>query len=120
MINKLKSLFSKDNISTPVGKGVVAGITEIAYITLVAIFMVATETLFATSQPWVMIFGIIAFLSLLILSIAISAVVVFVWPLQYFLEGKYKEARYCFLSVAGTIFVIFTIIFLVAIISMLF
>ncbi len=109
---KLKAFFGRDKLATPVGQGVIAGIMEVAYIVLVAIFMVATESLFATANPATIIFGIIAFLSLLVLSVAIAGVLVFAWPAYYFIEKKYQEALYAFLATAATIFVIFTLVFL--------
>lgn len=114
-MHKLKAFFSRDRLSTPVGQGVVAGIMEVAYIVLVAVFMVATESLFATARPTIIIFGIIALLSLLVLSVAVSGVLMFVWPVHYFVEKKYKESLYAFLATAVTMFVIFAIVFLGAV-----
>jgi magnesium-transporting ATPase (P-type) len=112
MINKLKAIFNRDRLSTPVGQGVVAGIMQVAYIVLVAVFMIATESLFSTPKALIMIFGIVAFLCLLVLSVAVTGVIVFIWPAYYFSERKYKESLYSFMATVGTIFVIFAVIFI--------
>lgn len=104
--------FRRDHWSTPVGQGVVAGIMEVCYIALVAIFMIGTQTFLVTVDPWAAVFGIIAFLSLLVLSVAVSGVIVFGWPVRYFLEKKYVEALASFVGVAGSMFVIFAVIFI--------
>jgi hypothetical protein len=115
----LKKIFNRDKLSAPVANGVVAGIMEVAYIVILAIFMVATESLFSAPQAWVMIFGIVAFLCLLVLSVAVSGVLIFGWPAYYFLEKQYKEALYAFLATTVSVFVIFAIIFLITSLSSL-
>lgn len=118
-MNKLK-FWRRDKLSTPVAHGVVSGIMQVCYIVLVAFFMGATENLFSASKPGLMIFGIICVLSLLVLSVAISGVLIFGWSAYYFLEKKYREALNCFVAVSTTIFVIFAIIFILATIVSLF
>lgn len=107
-------IFNRDRVSVPVSQGVVAGIMEVAYITLVAVFIVATDNLFASPRSGVMIFGIICVLSLLVLSVAVSGTLIFGWPVYYFMEKKYKEAINSFIASAVSIFVIFAIIFILA------
>jgi len=104
--------FKRDRFSTPAGQGLVAGIMEVCYIALVAIFMVGTQTFFATPRPWTAVFGIVAFLALLVLSVAVSGVIVFIWPVRYFLDKRYKESLTAFISTAATMFVIFAVIFI--------
>lgn len=113
-------IFKRDKLSVPVSQGVIAGIMEVAYIMLVAVFVVATDNLFASPRSGVMIFGIVCVLSLLVLSVAVSGVLVFSWPAYYFMERKYKEAVNCFIATAASIFVIFAIIFILASLATLF
>ncbi len=117
MLSKLKKFFHRDRLSTPVAQGVVAGITEVAYITLVAIFIAGTDSIFSSPSPWGLVFGIISILSLLVMSVAISGVLVFGWPIRYFWENKYQEALFSFLATMAAMFIIFATIFLIAIIS---
>jgi len=108
------NLFNRDRISGPVGQGVVAGLMELAYIALVAVFMVGTQALVANqTASWMAVFGILVFLSLFVVSAAVSGVLTLGYPLYYFLEHKYKEALYAFLGTVATMFVIFAIIFLI-------
>ena len=104
--------FNRDQMSQPVGQGVVAGIMQVAYIALVAIFMAGTQAFLATTKPWSAIFGVIAFLSLLVLSVAVTGVIIFGWPIVYSLDKRYKEALTVFVSTVATMFVIFAIIFI--------
>ncbi len=106
--------FHKDAFSTPAGQGAAAGLTEICYIALVAIFIAGTESLFATTSAWVAVFGIIAVLSLLVMSVAISGVLLLGWPAYYFLERKYKEGLYALSGSIAAMFVIFAAIFISA------
>jgi hypothetical protein len=108
---------NRDKLSMPVGQGVIAGIMEVCYIALVSIFIVGTQSFFSNSQSWMAVFGIVGFLSLLVLSVAVSGVLVFGYPAQYFMERKYKEALSTLISTAATMFVILAIIFLAASLS---
>ncbi|MFA6526604.1 MAG: hypothetical protein WCT26_04310 [Candidatus Buchananbacteria bacterium] len=107
-------LFNRDKESAPVGQGVVTGIMEVCYIALVAIFMVGTQSFLRDTAPsaWLNIFGIISMLSLLVLSVGISGLLVFGWPVHYVMERKYEEALSSFLATIASMFVIFAIIFL--------
>lgn len=107
-------MFKIDKTTTPVGEGVVTGIMEVCYIALVAIFMVGTQSFFNDNDPspWLNVFGIVCMLSLLVLSVGISGLMVFGWPLHYFMERKYEEALAAFFSTVSTMFVIFAIIFI--------
>lgn len=105
-------LFNRDKLSMPVGQGVVAGIMEMAYIVLVVAFIMLTNSLMNPDKPGIMILGMVSVLSLLVLSVAVSGVIVFAWPAYYFMERKYKESLHAFLGAAGAIFVIFAMVFL--------
>lgn len=107
-------IWSRDKFSTPMGQGAAAGLTEICYIMLVAIFMVGTESLFAAASPWVSIFGIVAVLALFVMSVAVSGVLLLGWPLYYFLERKYKEGLYALSGSIIMMFAIFAVIFIAA------
>lgn len=108
------NFFRRDKESGPVSQGVVTGIMEVCYIALVAIFMVGTGGFFNGNElsPWMNVFGIICMLSLLVLSVGISGLLVFGWPLHYFMERKYEEAVSAFFATIIAMFVIFAIIFI--------
>lgn len=108
--------FNRDRISGPVGQGVITGIMEVCYIALVAIFMVGTQSFFnsAAPSPWLNVFGIVCLLSLLVLSVGISGVLVFGWPIHFVMEKKYDQALSSFIATIATMFVIFGLIFSVA------
>jgi hypothetical protein len=112
-------LFSRDRVSGPVGQGTLAGVAEALYIALVAVFMASTQVLFATPTVFSAIFGIVAFLLLFVMSVAISGFLVFGWPAYYFLEKKYREAMFAFAGTVGTMFVIFAGIFIAVAIASL-
>ncbi len=107
-------LFNHDKESAPVGQGVLAGLMEVCYIALVAIFMVGSQSFLSnkTDTPWVTVFGIICLLSLLVLSVGVSGLLVFGWPAHYFMERKYNEAIASIGATVATMFVIFAIIFI--------
>ena len=109
--------FKRDHFSTPAGQGALAGLTEICYIALVAIFMVGTESLFAAANPWLAVFGIIAVLALLVMSVAVSGVLLLGWPLYYFFERKYKEGLYALSGSIAAMFIVFAVIFVGALIA---
>ena len=114
------NIFKHDKFSTPMGQGAAAGLTETCYILLIAIFMAGTESLFATAEPWVAVFGIIAVLLLLVLSVAVSGILLLGWPIYYFLERKYKEGLYALTGSVIAMFVIFAVIFIAALLISLF
>lgn len=116
----IRKLFSRDRVSTPAGQGAIAGVAEVLYVGLIAIFMTSTQLLFSAPDAFSVIFGIVSFLLLLVISVSVSAFLVFGWPIHYFLEKKYREATYAFMSTIGTMFVLFAVIFVaVAIISLM-
>jgi hypothetical protein len=116
-----KKLFTKDNLlSKPVLQGFICGLLEVAYILLIGIFIAGTESLFAGPKSWMIILGIVAFLILVVLSVAVTAVLVFYWPLYYFFERKFEEARLSFLGVVSSLFLIFMLIFLLTTLASLF
>lgn len=113
-------LFFKDRVSTPAGQGAIAGVAEAFYIALVAVFMASTQILFATPNASNVVFGIISFLILFVISVAISGFLVFGWPIHYFLEKKYREAVFAFAGTIATMFIIFALLFVaVALISLM-
>jgi len=87
---------------------------EVCYIALVALFLVGTQSFFDNTapSPWVNVFGIICMLSLLVLSVGMSGLFVFGWPVHYVMERKYEKALAAFFATVITMFVIFAIIFL--------
>lgn len=92
-------------------KGIIAGLLEVIFIILVASFFIISETLFPASAGS-LIFGIIAVLSLLVISAAVSAVLVLGYPAYLFLQKKYKEAIVMLGATLGTMLVIFILVIL--------
>jgi hypothetical protein len=115
-----KFLTRDDLLAKPLQEGFVCGLLEVVYIFLVGLFILGTETLFAGPKPWLMILGIVAFLILTVLSVAITVVLIFNKPLYYFFEKKYKDSCLAFSGVVGALFLTFMIIFLLAALVSLF
>ena len=116
-----KKIFTKDNLlSKSLFQGFVCGLLEVVYILLIGIFIAGTESLFAGPKAWMIILGIVAFLVLVVLSVAVTAVLVFYWPVYYFFERKFEEARLAFFGVAGALFLVFMLIFLLTALTSLF
>ncbi len=107
--------FKKDCSHEQVAEGVVAALVEIAYIILIGVFFLIAEVIFPV-QPGLMILGIVAFFILLVVSVAVSAVLVLGKPGYYFLQKQYAEALTVFCS---TIVTFFTVFFLIVFVSIL-
>ncbi len=120
--NEVKNLFTRDNlVSEPVRNGFFAGLAQVAFIFLIGIFILGTESLFAgNSSAWLMILGIVAFLILIVLSVAITGVLIFGWFIYYFFLKKYESAFLAFMGTTGALFLVFMIIFLLAFMVSLF
>lgn len=102
--------FKKTNKSELVEMGVLTGVVEGIYVTLVAWFMSSAESIFKGHTPDP-IFGAMAILSLLVFSAAISGTLVFGYPAYFFLQKKYRESFTVFISTLITILIIFVLIF---------
>lgn len=112
-------LLSRDRVSGPVGQGALAGVAEALYIALVAVFMASTQMLFTAPDVFSAIFGVVAFLSLFVISVAVSGILVFGWPAYYFFEKKYREAMFAFAGTIGIMFVLSAGIFIAVVIASL-
>jgi len=86
--------------------GVIAGVAEVLYIGLTVVFSLIAESTFP-SDGTVIITSALAFLVLLVLSAAVSATLIFGWPLYYALKGRYAEAFAILLVTIGTLLAIF-------------
>lgn len=106
MLFKSKDISAKEVI----GKGIIAGIIQTAYIILVAMFVLSAGAIFPANSPFV-IMGMVAFVILLVISVAVSAVVVFGVPLYLFFQKKYKESLN-FLATTLVTLLLFFIIFI--------
>jgi len=104
-------MFKRDKVS-PIGDGILAGVLEVGFAFILSIFLVGSQTFLQTPHPWLVVFGIVAFLCLIVISAAISAVLVLGWPFYYFLEKKYREALQALAATLITMFVFFAIMFL--------
>jgi len=109
MFKKLtnKKLDRKDLIKF----GSITGLMEIVYVVLVAGFFIVSESLFpATANSLIM--GIVAVLTLMVISAGISAVLVLGLPLYFVMQKKYYEAVTVLLSSIVIMVVVFFLIIL--------
>jgi len=95
--------------------GFIAGMVEAAYIILVAIFFLISETIFPPSSE-LLVFGAVALMILLVFSAALSLVLVFGHPLNYLLTGKKDEAKECLGATMLTLFGVFALVMFMGII----
>ncbi|MFA6422405.1 MAG: hypothetical protein WCV92_03340 [Candidatus Buchananbacteria bacterium] len=104
MLFKSKEIKAKEVIS----KGIVAGLIQAAFIILVCLFVLSAGAIFPANSPFV-ILGLVALLILLVISVAVSAVIIFAIPAYLFFQKKYKEA----LSYIGSALIVLLLIFVV-------
>jgi len=90
--------------------GIGAGLLQIVYIALVSFFIMATDG-FASNVPSSLGFSL--FLTLFVLSAAISASIVFGYPAYLVYKNKIKEAVATALVTMATLLVIFLAGFLI-------
>lgn len=117
-IFKKKNLWQEINdnasLKEAMNLGVVAGLSEVAYIALVVVFMLTTQGLFSPEAPAVIILGMFSFLILFVISGAVSLALLFAKPLSYFEQKKTTEALICFNSSLLTMFVLFALVLILA------
>jgi len=99
-----------------ISQGVVAGLTESAYIILVSIFLLATEVFFP-AQSGLVIFGIVALVILFVLSAAISVALVFGYPVYYLINKQFKEALFAFIGTGLILFIVFALVLIVSVLT---
>ena len=104
MLFKSKDIKAKEVI----GKGIIAGIIQTAYIILVCMFVLSAGAIFPANSPFI-IMGLVAFLILLVISVAVSGVIIFAIPAYLFFQKKYKEA----LSFIGSVLVTMLLFFII-------
>jgi hypothetical protein len=96
--------------------GVVAAFLQVIYIAFIAIFFMIADTAFP-DDSWLIVVGVVAFLILLVLSVAISGVLLFGYPLYYALQKKYSEALAILLITCGALLAIFAFLVLGALLA---
>lgn len=106
MLFKSKDIKAKEVI----GKGIVAGIIQTAFIILVCMFVLSAGAIFPADSPFV-IMGLIAFIILLVISVAVSGLVIFGVPFYLFFQKKYKESLN-FLATTLITLLLFFVIFI--------
>ncbi|MEI6288779.1 MAG: hypothetical protein WCP18_04405 [bacterium] len=94
--------------------GIIAGLLESVYVLLVGVMFLLVQSFSSgPAQPGglVVVLFFASFLTLLVLSVAISGVLVFGLPAYYFLQKKYREGVVAVLATIATvaIFLIFAI-----------
>lgn len=112
--NLWQEINNNSSLKESMNLGVVAGLSEVAYIALVVVFMLATQGLFSPEAPAVIILGMFSFLILFVISGAVSLVLLFAKPLAYFEQKKTAEALVCFNSSVATMFVLFALVLILA------
>lgn len=91
--------------------GAMAGLFEVIYIVLVAVFMLLAQSLFPASPSGAMV-GIISFLIVFVFSAMISGVIMLSLPLYYAIQTKYKEALIVLFSSAFSLMAMLLIMIL--------
>ena len=99
-------------------RGAVAGLAEAAYVILVVMFMLSTNVFFSVRSSLI-IYGPVAMLILFVLSVAVSAALVFGCPFYYALNKQYQEAVQAFLGTVLALGLVFLLILTVAILTSL-
>ncbi len=113
----LKKFFAKFNpqkqTATPelFKFGAIAGLFEVVYIILVAVFMLLAQSLFPASPSGVIV-GMVSFLIVFVFSALISGVIMLSLPLYYAIQNKYKEALIVLFSSAFSLVAILIIMIL--------
>jgi len=109
---------SKVRLGEVFSRGAVAGLAEAAYVISVVMFMLFTNVLFSVKSP-LNIYAPVVMLILLVLSVAVSAGLVFGYPLYYALNKQYQEAVYAFGGTVLALGLVFLLVFAVAILTWL-
>ncbi|MBP6942836.1 MAG: hypothetical protein KBB55_02215 [Candidatus Buchananbacteria bacterium] len=91
--------------------GVISGLLEVVYIGFVSLFFSIAAIAFPDDSNLVAI-GAICFLSLVVLSVAVSGILIFGYPLYYALQKKYEEALAILFVTCGTLLVVFALLVL--------
>jgi len=99
-----KEIRSKDVIT----KGIMAGIVQAAFIIIVCMFILSAGAIFPANSPFV-ILGLVGFLILLVIGVAVSGVIIFAIPAFLFFQKKYQEA----LSYIGATLITLLLIFVI-------
>lgn len=98
-----------------VERAIMCGIGEALYIAFVALFISVGGQVFAEESAG-KIFGFASILILLVIGVAVSALLIFGYPLYYFLQKKYREAVMFAVTALGTLSLILALILLCGVI----
>ncbi len=100
-------MFNKKNPPQElIKKGVLAGVIQAAYTLAVAGFFLCSDSLFREGSRS-MIFGIVAMLTLLVLSVAISGALMLGYPAYYFLKKEFRAGLTFLVAAVSTLALIF-------------
>ncbi len=118
LMAEVKKLFLKSigyNQARDVARrAMIAGLLELAYIVVVAFFFAAAGAAFSAG-PEAVIIGAVTFLILLVMSVAVSGVLVFGYPVYYLLRRQEEEAILAIKVTLGTMAVAFIFLFFLAV-----
>lgn len=91
--------------------GAIAGLLQVVYIVLVAVFMLLAQSLFPTG-PNGAIVGIVSFLIVFVFSAMVSGVIMLGLPFYFASQNKYQEALIVLASSAVSLIAILIIMIL--------
>jgi hypothetical protein len=94
-----------------ISQGFLFALSEGVYIFLVASIIMNAEKIFGPQEPGIL--PALSFLTLFVLSAAVSGALIFGKPILLYLEGKKSEAVTLFASILGWMFVFLLILGLV-------
>ena len=101
----------KSNSSEIVKQAVLVGFLEVVYVFLVGLFLFVAGSSFPSVGDRA-ILGVLAFLTLLVVSVAVSGLLVFGYPVYYVMQKKYDEAMLSLAITLGVIAIFLVIIIL--------
>ena len=96
-------------------KGIVNALATVIYIAAVSLFLYSAGNLFGAGDPNEMLVSI-SMLSLLVLSAAVTGLLVFGRPITLYLGGSKKEAFKLLVWTIGSLFAITVVFFLILLI----
>lgn len=109
----LFNLFSKKKVSQSelFKLGAIAGLLQVVYIILVAVFMILAQSIFPDNSDAVII-GIVSFLIVFVFSAMVSGAILLGLPLYFAMQKQYKDALTVLASSAFSMIAILIIIML--------
>lgn len=108
-------MFGFVNQKKLVERAVLCGLGEAFFIAFIALFFFAGGQLFQPESAGI-VFGAASVLILLVIGVAVSALLIFGYPLYYLSQKKYREALLFAVTVLGALSLILALVLLIGII----